>query len=385
MQYTSYFFLPNISLFGPGCMNEIGAQARRLGVRRYLIITDDFLAKSGLAGRMQKLLGEAGITTGLFTGVMPNPTLHSVNEAFAQYEREDCGGVISIGGGSAHDCGKAVCILATNPGPLSQYAGTDLFRNRSAPMIAVNTTAGTASEITNCFIITDTETSTKLIFEGVNALADVAVNDPELMRTLPRGMTATTGMDALTHAVECYVSNLSFYLTDELAKVAVKTIFESLSIAVAEPGNLEARERMAYGQYIAGMAFGNGGVGLVHAIAHQLGGVYDLPHGLCNAVLLPHVIRFNSSHTAERYAQLYALLRPAQAVKIGEVEAAKEFAMLVESLSEHIGTRKQLRELGVHREDFALLARKTLQDSCSTTNPILPTEAQIIEILEKAY
>lgn len=250
-------------------------------------------------------------------------------------------------------------------------------------MIAVNTTAGTASEITNCFIITDTATNTKLIFEGANALTDVAVNDPELMLTLPKSLTAATGMDALTHAVECYVSTFSFKLTNDLAVLAVRYIFENLVRAVEQPDDLEARENMTYGEYIAGMAFGSGGVGLVHAIAHQLGGLYNLPHGLCNAILLPHVIRFNKRACAQRYADLLRVIEPE--TTLSAEAGADALADRITALSTRIGTAIPLRELGVLREDFPLLAKKALEDSCSSTNPVSALPEEIIGILEAAY
>lgn len=383
MSNPAYFFLPNVSLFGAGCLSEIGTQAVRLGVKRLLLVTDRFLAGTDAAARIRQYLQAQDVALELYDGVEPNPTLQSVYAAYELYQKAGCDGVISLGGGSSHDCGKAVCILAANPAPLEQYVGVDLFRHRSAPMIAVNTTAGTASEITNCFIITDTQTNTKLIFEGANALTDVAVNDPELMLTLPKGLTAATGMDALTHAVECYVSTFSFKLTNDLALLAVRYIFENLPIAVEQPQNLEARENMTYGEYLAGMAFGSGGVGLVHAIAHQLGGVYNLPHGLCNAILLPYVIRFNKRASADRYRDVLAVIDPQ--TQLTGAAAADELAGRILALSERIGTAKPLRELGVRREDFSLLAHKALLDSCSGTNPVAATPEEIIEILEAAY
>ena len=383
MSNPAYFVLPNVSLFGAGCLSEIGTQAVRLGVKRLLLVTDRFLAGTDAAARIRQYLQAQDVALELYDGVEPNPTLQSVYAAYELYQKAGCDGVISLGGGSSHDCGKAVCILAANPAPLEQYVGVDLFRHRSAPMIAVNTTAGTASEITNCFIITDTQTNTKLIFEGANALTDVAVNDPELMLTLPKGLTAATGMDALTHAVECYVSTFSFKLTNDLALLAVRYIFENLPIAVEQPQNLEARENMTYGEYLAGMAFGSGGVGLVHAIAHQLGGVYNLPHGLCNAILLPYVIRFNKRACADRYRDVLAVIDPQ--TQLTGAAAADELAGRILALSERIGTAKPLRELGVRREDFSLLAHKALLDSCSGTNPVAATPEEIIEILEAAY
>lgn len=383
MLNTSAFYLPNVSLFGAGCLNEIGVQAARLERKKLLLVTDGFLAETEAAARIRLRLQEQGISLCVYAGVTPNPTLQGVHAAFAQYQAEDCDGVVSLGGGSAHDCGKAVCILAENPAPLAQYVGVDRFPHRSAPMLAVNTTAGTGSEITNCFLITDTETGTKLIFEGANALADVAINDPELMRTLPKSLTAATGMDALTHAIECYVSNLSFRLTDALALLAVRCICENLSLAVEQPENLSAREGMTYGAYLAGMAFGSGGVGLVHAIAHAIGGVYNLPHGLCNAVLLPYVIRFNGRTCGARYRDILCVLAP-DAQETGPA-AAEALAARVYALSEQIGTAKTLRELGVRREDFPLLAKKALQDSCSETNPVAASADDICAILETAY
>lgn len=383
MLNTSAFFLPNVSLFGAGCLNEIGVQAARLERKKLLLVTDSFLAKTETVARIRQRLQEQGIALSVYADVTPNPTLQGVHAAFAQYQAEGCDGVISLGGGSAHDCGKAVCILAANPAPLAQYVGVDRFPHRSAPMLAVNTTAGTGSEITNCFLITDTESGTKLIFEGANALADVAINDPELMRTLPKSLTAATGMDALTHAIECYVSNLSFCLTNELALLAIRHIYKNLPRAVEQPDDLAAREGMIYGEYLAGMAFGSGGVGLVHAIAHAVGGVYNLPHGLCNAILLPYVIRFNGRACGARYRDILCVLAP-DAQETGET-AAEALSKRVHALSMRIGTAKTLRELGVRREDFPLLAEKALQDSCSETNPVAASAQDICTILEAAF
>lgn len=384
MPNTSYFFLPNVSLLGPGSLNHIGEQAARFHTSHFLLVTDKFLAATELPKRICKLLNAEQIDMVLYDGVEPNPTLASVNSAYELYCQTGCGGIISLGGGSAHDCAKAVSILAANPAPLAQYARVNRFPNEGAPVITVNTTAGTASEITNCFLITDTDTNIKLIFEGVNALANVAIDDPELMLTLPPGLTAATGMDALTHAVECYVSNLSFKLTNELALIAIRYIFRSLAAAVLEPDNLEARDDMVYGQYMAGMAFGNGGVGIAHAAAHALGGTYNLPHGLCNAILLPHVIRFNMKASAERYAHMYYIIHP-DAAALSDEDAASAFVEAVEQLSEKIGTKKSLRELGVQESDFELLADKALKDSCCETNPIFPTKNDLIRILKAAF
>lgn len=385
MSNISYFYLPNTSLFGSGCLDDIGHQANLLHLNRLLLVTDSFLSKTDTAKRIADIILNSGGFITTYEGVKPNPTLESVYEAYNIYRQFKCNGIISLGGGSSHDCAKAVSILATNPAPLEQYVGINKFANRSVPVIAVNTTAGTASEITNCFIITDTETNTKLIFEGVYALTATAINDPEIMVTLPASLTASTGMDALTHAVECYVSNLSFRLTDDLARLAVRYIFQNLALAVKEPENITARENMIYGEYLAGMAFGNGGVGLVHAIAHALGGIYDLPHGLCNAVMLPYIITFNMNICAKKYAELYYTIHPEKSSALSDMEAAHAFCLEVESLSKEIGTCKKLHELKVSKNDFERIAEKALSDSCCDTNPIQPSKADIINLLKYAY
>ena len=385
MSNVSIFYLPNRSLFGAGCLNEIGRQAAGLNVTRFLLVTDSFWASSETFRRICTLLKNVQIDVTLFDKTQPNPTLQNVYDAHELFVKTNCNGVISLGGGSSHDCAKAVSILATNAAPLEQYEGVDKFPHRGAPLITINTTAGTASEITNCFIITNAATNTKLIFEGVNVLSDIAVNDPELMLSLPAGLTASTGMDALTHAVECYVSNLSFKLTKDLALLAVRYIFQNLPTAVLSPDDLNARENMVYGEYIAGMAFGSGGVGIVHAIAHALGGIYNLPHGLCNAILLPHVIRYNKRVCAARYAELYAAIVPSQDNGMSADAASEAFISEVENLSHTIGTDKPLRTLGVQKGDFDKIAAKALQDSCCETNPILPAKEDIVQILNHAF
>lgn len=385
MSNISYFYLPNTSLFGSGCLDDIGNQANLLHLNRLLLITDSFLSSTDIARKITDIITDSGGFITTYNGVKPNPTLESVYEAYNLYRHFKCNGIISLGGGSSHDCAKAVSILATNPAPLEQYVGVNKFITRGAPVIAVNTTAGTASEITNCFIITDTKTNTKLIFEGVNSLTATAVNDPQVMITLPAALTASTGMDALTHAVECYVSNLSFRLTDELAKLAVSYIFQNLALAVREPQNISARENMIYGEYLAGMAFGNGGVGLVHAIAHALGGIYDLPHGLCNAVMLPYVIAFNINACEKKYAELYYTVYPEKNNTLSDGAAAQAFYREVENLSREIGTCKSLQELKVKKEDFEIIAEKALSDSCCETNPIQPSKTDIINLLKHAY
>lgn len=384
MSATSYFYLPSVSVLGAGSLNEIGEQASRLA-RRFLLITDTYLASTDITSRIRRLLAVKQIDMVIYDKVRPNPTLDSVNEAASLYAETGCGGVISLGGGSAHDCAKAVAVLAANPAPIEQYAGVDRFPNEGAPVITVNTTAGTASEITNCFLLTDTRSNTKLIFEGANALASVAIDDPELMLTLPRDLTAATGMDALTHAIECYVSTASYKLTDELARIAVRYIFRSLPVAVTDPGDLDARDDMVYGQYMAGMAFGNGGVGLVHATAHALGGLYNLPHGLLNAVLLPHVMHFNKRQCDRRYAELYAAIEPLKAKDLPAGRGAAAFIAEVRQLSKAIGTDIPLHNLGVREEDFETIAAKALSDACCDTNPVCPARSDIIGILKSAY
>ena len=372
------YYAPKCTLFGYGCLEALGKEIVSNGYSRALVVTDTSLIQMGIAGKVTRVLEEYSIPYFIFDGVKPNPTVRNVENGLVVAKENSCDFVVSIGGGSAHDCAKAICILATNGGKIQDYRGMDMSKVPPLPLVAVNTTAGTASECTRAYVILDEETNEKYGIRDKNVMAAIAVDDHELMMGLPKGLTAGTGMDALTHAVEAYTSKNGFCITSTLALGAIKLVFKSLDLAVLSPKE-DNREVMATAQYLAGLSFGNGGVGLVHSMSHQLSAVYDLPHGLCNAILLPEVIKFNclNEKAEQKYAELMEDIFPLEAAGKQEKEKAALFVQKVEELSQRIGTRVPLASLGVKEEDISLLAEKTLKDGSLPNNPVQPSKEQI--------
>ncbi len=289
-----------------------------------------------------------------------------------------------MGGGSPIDCAKGIGILASNGGKIQDYEGLDKSTKPMLPMIAVNTTAGTASEMTRFTIITDEARHVKMAIVDWRITPHVSINDPDLMVSMPRALTAATGMDALTHAVEAYVSTAATPVTDSAAIKAIELIAEFLPRAVANGEDLEAREMMAYAQFMAGMAFNNASLGYVHAMAHQLGGVYDLPHGVCNAVLLPHVCQFNLIARVDRFAKVAGALG-APVDGMAPMHAAQRAVEAIKELSAALGIPAGLEELGVKREDFPMLAEHAMQDACMLTNPRQATLEDVGAIYAAAF
>jgi alcohol dehydrogenase len=289
-----------VNIMGIDCLDEAMAAIAGYGLRKALIVTDQGLARAGVAERIAGMLAMRDIDSVVFDGAKPNPSIANVEAGLAMLQRERCDCVVSLGGGSPHDCAKGIALCATNGGHISDYEGVDRSSKPQLPLIAINTTAGTASEMTRFCIITDEARHVKMAIVDRNVTPILSVNDPALMVGMPKSLTAATGMDALTHAIEAYVSTAATPITDACALKAISLISDNLRQAVADGSDLQARENMAYAQFLAGMAFNNASLGYVHAMAHQLGGYYDLPHGVCNAVLLPHVQRFNAKTSAAR-------------------------------------------------------------------------------------
>lgn len=300
-------------------------------------------------------------------------------------EEEDCDVVVSLGGGSPHDCAKGIALVATNGGSIKDYEGVDQSTEPMMPLVAVNTTAGTASEMTRFCIITDEERHIKMAIVDWRVTPNVSINDPLLMMKKPPALTAATGMDALTHAVEAYVSTSANPVTDSAALMAIKLISENLRNAVANGDNFEARDNMAYAQFLAGMAFNNASLGFVHAMAHQLGGFYDLPHGVCNAVLLPHVERFNLIADPQRIADIAEAMGE-NIDGLSTRAAADKGIEAITQLSKDIGIPQNLSELeGVKKEDFEELAENALADACALTNPRQATKEEVVGIFDAAF
>jgi len=377
------FFVPNVSLMGQGCLAALPERVKMLNGKKPLLVADKGMTDLGYTARVTELLKTADIDCAVYDGTVPNPTDNNVEEGAEVYRKENCDLLISLGGGSAHDCCKGVGILVTNGGKIQDYEGLDQVKVALPPYIAINTTAGTASEMTRFTIITNSSNHVKMAIVDWRVTPDVAINDPELMVDMPPSLTAATGMDALTHAIEAYVSTAATPITDACALQAIRLIGQYLRKAVARGDDMEARDRMAYAEYLAGMAFNNASLGYVHAMSHQLGGFYNLPHGVCNALLLPHVCRVNLMARTERFADI--------ADALGEVteglsdrDAAYVAIDAIEALSVDVGIPQTLGELGVKEEDIPTMVANAQKDVCCLTNPRKLTDKEVAAIYKAA-
>ncbi|MDC7689189.1 L-threonine dehydrogenase [Vogesella indigofera] len=380
---TTTFFIPPVNLIGDGCLNDAMQAIRGYGFRHALIVTDAGLARAGVAAKVAALLQEQDIEATIFSGAQPNPTVANVEAGLALLRDKGCDCVISLGGGSPHDCAKGIALVATNGGHIADYEGVDKSAKPQLPLIAINTTAGTASEMTRFCIITDQARHIKMAIVDRNVTPILSVNDASLMLAKPAALTAATGMDALTHAIEAYVSTAATPITDACALQAVRLIAANLRTAVRNGQDLHAREQMAYAQFLAGMAFNNASLGYVHAMAHQLGGFYDLPHGVCNALLLPHVEAFNASVAAGRLADVAAAM--GEDVAALDAAAAAECCLAaIRRLAADIDIPASLSQLGVQEADIPLLAANALKDACGLTNPRPASQAEIEAIFRQA-
>lgn len=380
---TNGFYIPCVSLFGPGCSKEVGERAHNLGAKKVLIVTDEGLFKFGVADTIASYLKAANVDYHIFPGAEPNPTDINVLKGVQAYNDNQCDFIISLGGGSSHDCAKGIGLVTAGGGNIRDYEGIDKSTVPMTPLIAINTTAGTASEMTRFCIITNTDTHVKMAIVDWRCTPLMAIDDPKLMVAKPAGLTAATGMDALTHAVEAYVSTAANPITDACAEKAITMISQWLRPAVANGENIEARDAMSYAQYLAGMAFNNASLGYVHAMAHQLGGFYNLPHGVCNAILLPHVCEFNLIACPDRYAKIAELM----GVDIQHLtvnEAAYAAIDAIRELSKAVGIPSGLTELNVKESDLTIMAENAQNDACMLTNPRKANHAQVVEIFKAA-
>jgi len=383
------FFIPSVTLIGIGAHREIPNRFKLLGVKTPLIVTDKGITACGLTKTITDLLDEAGISYVVFDETVPNPTDKNVHDGVEVYRKNNCDSLITLGGGSAHDCGKGIGLVIAGGGKIADYEGLDKLTRPFPPYLAVNTTAGTASEMTRFSIITDTSRKVKMAIVDWRMTPSVAINDPLLMVGMPPGLTAATGMDALTHAVEAYVSTAATPMTDTCAEKAIELIFRFLRPAVANGCDLEARDMMTHAQYLAGMAFNNASLGYVHAMAHQLGGFYDLPHGECNAVLLPHVQQFNLIARVEKFAKL-ARIMGEDTDGYSDREAAEICLEAIRVLAHDVGIPEDLIALGkkygknVSPEDIPIMVENAMKDACSLTNPRTATPQEVAAIFKAA-
>ena len=377
-------YFPTTVLMGAGSIQLIPNEISKLNTQKALVVTDDILINIGVVQNVLDVLDQAGFSYHVFSDVKPNPTVKNVNDGYKALMDNKCDYIISIGGGSPQDTAKGVAILGTNPGNIADYEGVNKTKNKSLPLIAINTTAGTASEATINYVITDEERKVKMVIVDSNSIATVADNDADLKVNMPASLTAATGMDALTHAIEGYITAGATPITDMFNLEAIKVISASLKSAVDNGSDISAREGMAYGQFITGMGFSNCGLGIVHSMAHQLGGFYDLPHGVCNAILLPYVMEFNASESGSKYRTI------AEAMGVNvegmDLETAKQACIAgVKALSASVGIPADFKELGVKKEDIPTLADLAMVDACTPGNPKPPTKEDVVELYNKVF
>ncbi|MHC1789372.1 alcohol dehydrogenase-like regulatory protein ErcA [Solidesulfovibrio sp.] len=371
-------------VFGRGALALAGRQAAGLGVRRALLVVDPGLVPYGWPQRVEASLAEAGVENARFEALSPNPRDHEVIAGAAAFADCQCDALVAVGGGSAMDCAKAIGIVFANKRHILAFEGVDTVERPGPPLLCVPTTAGTGAEVSQFAIVTDSTRQRKIVIASKTLIPDAALVDPDVTVTMPPLLTAHTGLDALTHAFEAYVSNAHGPVTDLFCLEAVRLIAANLPRAVAAPDDIEARGAMLLASLYAGMAFSNAILGAVHALAHSLGGLCDLPHGLCNAILLDHVVAYNYDAAPQRYEALgrslgvdvdaAALPEDRKALVLGALRAFKR----------SVGVCQGLSELGIGPETFGTLARRALDDPCLLTNPRQPSLADLEAIYENA-
>ncbi len=355
------------SFFGKGAISLLPAELKKRRYSRALLVTDRFLFDTKVAERVGDEILKADMEYAIYYEVTPNPTTEVVNACIQAARALQVDVLVAVGGGSAIDTCKAVSIVLANGGSVEDYEGEEKSGRRGIPIVAVNTTAGTGSEVTSFYIVTDSVRHSKMCMVDTNCMVDIAINDTDFMMSMPPGLTAATGMDAMTHAIEAALTWKSTPLTDKDAYWAIRVIREYLPRAVRDGSDVEAREMMAYAQNVAGMAFSNAGLGMVHAMAHALGGFYNLPHGVCNAVLLPYVLEYNGrfAEAAPRFRRIGDAL----GIGAAEPDAVKAVVNAVRALSAQVGIPAGLRELkNVKEADFPALARLAMADTCMSAN-----------------
>ena len=378
------FFMPPVTILGVGCLSDIADYVKPMGFKKALVVTDKVLVEIKLVKKLTDVLDAIGVDYVIFDGTQPNPTVSNVNDGLKLLKDNGCDFVVSFGGGSPHDCAKGIALVAVNGGKIEDYEGVNKSAKPQMPLIAVNTTSGTASQMTRICIITDGSRHIKMAIVDWHTTPIIAVDDAELMMAMPPSLTAATGMDALTHAVEAYVSIIANPVTDSAAIKAIELISDYLRRAVKDGNDIEAREMMTYAEYLAGVAFNNASLGYVHAMAHQLGGFYDLPHGVCNAILLPSVQDYNAKVVPHKFIAI-AKAMGQHVDGMSPAEAAKKAIAAIRALSADIGIPAGLNELkGFCEKDIPTLATNALKDACGFTNPKQATQDEIEGIFKAA-
>ena len=377
--------LNETSYFGRGSRKKLGEELKARGLNKVLLVTDFTLMEANVTKMVIDVLENAGITYFVYLHIKPNPTVKNVQDGLMLAQISNVDGIVAVGGGSVIDTAKAISVIMTNPehGSVVSLDGAVETRNKGLPLFALPTTAGTAAEVTINYVITDEERTKKMVCVDVHDIPVCAIIDPDLMQGMPKNLAASTGMDALTHAMEGYITKAGWLIPDMFHINAMALIYKNLEAAVLEKDNL-AIEKMAYAQYIAGMGFSNVGLGIVHSMAHSLGAFFDTPHGVANALLLPHVLRFNGKACPELYRNMGRAFG-LQMDGTSDDEAVNKVADAVANLSKKLGIPQTLRELGIPEEMFVQLANQAINDACTPGNPREVTVDDIINIYKAAY
>lgn len=380
--------LNEISYHGAGSRKEIITEVQRKKLKKALLVTDQDLIKFGVAKQVESILIGAQIPYEIYDHVKANPTIKNVQLGVNTYKESGADFIIALGGGSVIDTAKAIGIIVNNPDhyDVKSLEGAVFTQKRSVTIIALPTTAGTAAEVTINYVITDEDEKKKMVCVDPNDIPAVAIIDPELMYSMPKGLTAATGMDALTHAIESFLTLGAWEMSDMFAIKAIELIHKHLKNAVENPKNEQAREGMALAQYIAGMGFSNVGLGIVHSMAHPLGAFYDTPHGVANALLLPYIMEYNShSDAAPKYKQIAKAMGIKDTESMSVTDGVEAAIGAVKSLSESINIPQKLSEIGIRKEDIPELAISAFNDVCTGGNPRITSVEDIKELYYNAY
>lgn len=379
------FVLNETSYFGRGCRSELVNEIKDRGFKKVLLVTDKSLIDCGVAGKVSELLTSAKIAYKTYSDIKPNPTIKNVLDGVKACTTAKADVIVAVGGGSVIDTAKGISIVMTNPdrADIVSLNGVSNTKNKGLPLICLPTTHGTAAEVTINYVITDEDRQVKMVCVDPHDIPVLSIVDSELMETLPKGTAAATGLDALTHAVEGYITKGHNTMSDMFHMRAIELIFENLSNAVNNK-DPRAIENMALAQYIAGMGFSNVGLGIVHSMAHQLGAVYDTPHGVANAILLPTVMRYNGVVCADRFREILCHIGRPDARHLNDQDVINTFVWMIEELSKSVGVTMRVRDTGCKEEDIEMLADKAMQDPCKPGNPREVSREDFIRLFHEA-
>ena len=381
------FVLNETSYFGKGAREELAGEIQKRGFKKVFLVSDKSLVEAGVTAKVEEVLNKANIPYDLYDEIKPNPTIKNVTDGVEACKNSGADVIVAVGGGSSIDTSKGISIVMTNPdrSDIKSLNGASNTVNKGMPIIALPTTAGTAAEVTINYVITDKEAQIKMVCVDPNDIPILAIVDSELMASMPKSLAAATGMDALTHAVEGYITLAHNEMSDMFHMKAIKMIFKYLARAVNDKDE-EAIEMMGMAQYIAGMGFSNVGLGIVHSMAHQLGAVYDTPHGIANAMLLPTVMRFNGEDpaTAQRFREILINIGRPDAENLNDQDVINTFVWMISELSKAVGITTTIKDYGAKEEDFEMLAEKAMNDPCKPGNPREVTKEDFIELYKSA-